>query len=579
MDNKTHITSRTILVIFSLVFAIAATLPAFAKYELTFFVWLVACVGTACLAYIGFSAAAHALDKLGAYVCAPHDANNAPAPALRTRKTFVICFAIIELVFLIGLLSAYPGLCSTDSNTLIYQVTGQDYYGVGMEYSGLSNAHPIFYTFLLWIVFSITAFMGSTYASLFTFILLQTCYVAACLAYALTWLVKTGASKTYVKIALAFVVISPVIAAHVIILWKDVPFAASLLLLVLHLVTYSKSEKPTLKQTLVLGILLLLVSLFRNNGYYVALMVGVYLVVFNTCVRKHAAIVTAALIVCMSLLHGPIFSAFSISQGHFAESVGIPLQQLGATLVAGGEIDESAQELLNNIFPLDEWKECYDPETTNSVKHNEQFNNEYLDSHKAEFLGAWARTLPANIPTYIRAWVLETYGYWQPGYVARVGTQYVTVNDEPTHDLLGLHYSPQLIANTLRLQFSFLLGLGSLIWFSLATLVLSIVNSRKQCVRTKTSIITAPYVPLIGLFVTMLIAAPIIGDYRYFLGLYMVLPFLPQLYVLAVHSPAHALSSASTASKPPRRAKTSFMMLIREWLFPIKPEKRSDYFS
>ena len=576
MITRTDKASTVILVVFSALFAIAATLPAFAKYELTFFVWLVACVGTTCLAYIGFSAAAHALDKLGAYVCAPHDANNAPTPALRTRKTFVICFAIIELVFLIGLLSAYPGLCSTDSNTLIYQVTGQDYYGVGMEYSGLSNAHPIFYTFLLWIVFSITAFMGSTYASLFTFMLLQTCYVAACLAYALTWLVKTGASKTYVKIALAFVVISPVIAAHVIILWKDIPFAATVLLLVLHLVNYSKQEKPTLKQTLKLGILLLLVSLFRNNGYYVALIVGVYLLVFNACVRKHAAIVTATLIVCISLLHGPIFSAFSISQGHFAESVGIPLQQLGATLVAGGEIDESSQETLNNIFPLETWKECYNPETTNSVKHHEQFNNEYLDSHKAEFLSAWARTLPAHISTYVRAWVLETYGYWQPGYVAYIGTDNVTFNEEPAHDLLGLHYSPQLIANTLRHQFPFLLGMGSLIWFSLATLMFSIVNSKKQHVRTKASIIAAPYMPLIGLLATMLLAAPIVGDYRYIFSMYLVLPFLPQLYVLAVHAPNNTPSCTnSTNAKPPRRVKTSFMILIREWLFPVKPEKRS----
>ena len=45
--------------------------------------------------------------------------------------------------------------------------------------------------------------------------------------------------------------------------------------------------------------------------------------------------------------------------------------------------------------------------------------------------------------------------------------------------------------------------------------------------------IITPYMPLIGLIGTMLLAAPIVSDYRYIFALYLVIPFLPQLYALS----------------------------------------------
>ena len=377
-----------LLVVLAVLYGIAATLPAYAQYQLTFPVWFLAFVGTSGIAFAGFALANAALDKLASSIRDERHDEGTPehVRTLSVRNVFLICFAFIEVAFLFALLSNYPGLCSPDSNAILSQVNGQEYYSDTNRYEGLTNAHPIFYTFLIWLVFKATAFIGSQSISLFVFMFLQVTYVAAALAWCLAWLAKTGARKAYLIGATAFIVLSPVIASHVIILWKDIPFAATLLLLVIHLGEYLKDEKPTRKQVIELGVLLLLVSLLRNNGYYLALFTLVFLVIFRPLHRKPAAIVAVALVVFMTVLQGPIFGAFSISKGHFAESVGIPLQQLAATVSVDGTINASDQEILERILPLEEWSESYDPSTSNPIKQNELFNDEYLDTHKGEFL-------------------------------------------------------------------------------------------------------------------------------------------------------------------------------------------------
>ena len=528
------------LSVLSVLYGIATMVPLYAQYQLTFPLWVLSFVGVAGVAFIGFFVAYNVIARLHASSGAAA-ASQSGSGLWAPRKAFIVCFALIELAFLFALASNYPGLCSPDSNAILSQVNGQSYYDDSNRYEGLTNAHPIFYTFLIWLVFKVTSFLESQSISLFVFMFLQVTYVAAALACALAWLSKTGAHRTYLACACAFVVLSPVIASHVIILWKDIPFAATLLLLVIHLSGYVHDKRPARKQIFTLAILLLLASLFRNNGYYVALFTLAYLLVFRPFLRKQAAALALALVVFMGVLQGPVFGALSISKGHFAESVGIPLQQLAATVVAGGTISQSDREIMENILPLEQWEESYDPSTSNPIKQNELFNDEYLDTHKVEFLAVWLRTLPGNISTYVRAWVLETYGYWQPGYNTYIGKLTATANDQPASDLVGIGYKPQLIANALRELFPALFGMGSLIWFSLGAMTLSIIFAhRKRCI----SAAITPYVPLLGLFVTMLIAAPIVSDYRYIFALYLVIPFLPQLFLLSARDEASKVESS-----------------------------------
>lgn len=74
----------------------------------------------------------------------------------QVRIAFLLCFAALEVSFLAVLLSNWPGFCSTDSNDIVNQVLGVSEWSTWHRYDGLANHHPIFYTFLVWVVFQAT---------------------------------------------------------------------------------------------------------------------------------------------------------------------------------------------------------------------------------------------------------------------------------------------------------------------------------------------------------------------------------------------------------------------------------------
>ena len=98
------------------------------------------------------------------------------------RIAFLLCFAALEVSFLAVLLSNWPGFCSTDSNDIVNQVLGVSEWSTWHRYDGLANHHPIFYTFLVWVVFQATAFFGSVDLSIGIFLFLQMTVAALCSA-------------------------------------------------------------------------------------------------------------------------------------------------------------------------------------------------------------------------------------------------------------------------------------------------------------------------------------------------------------------------------------------------------------
>ena len=520
-----------LFLLFSCLFSLAITLPLYALGELGAPSLILTFAEIAASTSIALFCGYKAIDSLSGFCryAAPEKAFYEQDGKRAAHRLFLISFAVLEAAFLFALLSNYPGLCSPDSNMILNQVLGQTNYELNNRYEGLSNAHPVFYTFCVWVVFKATSVFGSESLSLFAFMFLQITFVAAVLSWSIVWLGKTGAKKSYIAVALCFFVLSPIVACHVIILWKDIPFAAVLLALVLHLAALPSGGKLSRKQVATLLLLLLAVSLLRNNGYYVALLTVIYLVIARKSIRRQAAFCAICLVVFMSVLQGPVFSALSISKGHFAESVGIPLQQLGATISDGGSVSDDDLDFLNRILPLNEWAQNYDPSTSNPLKQSENFDDDFLDSHKGEFLGVWLRCAATNKQAYLKAWILETYGYWQPGYTTSIGNLTYTANDKPTQDFFGLGYRPQKITNALRELFPNLFGMGSLIWFSLIALTYARAFGKKN--RAPETL--TPYIPLIGLIGTLLIAAPIVNDYRYIFALYLMIPFLPQFVSLA----------------------------------------------
>lgn len=435
---------------------------------------------------------------------------------------------LLEAAFLFALMSNFPGLCTNDSNDIINQVLGVSEYSTWHRYDGLSNHHPVFYTFLVWIVFQATSFLGSMDWSVFCFLFMQMTFVAFGCSWSLAWLNRHRVGKLYMIFAVCFFVLSPVLAGHSIIMWKDVPFSIVILMLVLFLYDASRQSELSKKDVVKLLVILLALVMLRNNGIYVALATLVYAIIVFGSFRKKLIASGIVLVLIAAIVQGPLFALLSVEKGHFSESVSVPLQQVAATVAGGGEVTESQAEFLNQVLPLDEMADTYNPTSPNPLKFSVNFNDEFLEAHKLEFISVWAHMLPSNLGDYVRAWVLLTEGYWNPGFQGSSIGATTAMFEQETNDLLGFGWDPNDLSSALKAGFPALFGMGTFVptVFCVAVLCL-LLNRRRGAARKLTC-----FLPLAALAFTLLIAAPINNDFRYVLSFCLVLPFLPILATL-----------------------------------------------
>lgn len=450
-----------------------------------------------------------------------------------SRVLFAVSFAIFMTVFALSLATSYPGQCSPDSVDIINQALGTSHYSNWHRYEGLSAHHPPFYTFLVWIAFTCTAWAGDTYLSIATAITLQAVYVAAAAAVAIALFNEAGAPRWSSILAIAFLAFTPVLPAHVVTLWKDAPFSATVLLLSAYLVYLQQAGEITPKRAIGLVAIIVPICLLRSNGLIVCMVVLLaMLLAFHKGRRIVAS--SAVLVLAMSLvITGPAYSALYISKAHFSEAMAMPIQQLAAVIHEGEPIQGS--ETLDRILPLEQWGESYDPTTSNPIKFNPAFDDAYLEGHKAEFLQTWLANAPTHLDIYARAWADETRGYWEPGYQSVIAYAH-TIGEKETVDLLHAGTNPAALANSPRLRGIVwpLSGMGTYIWLLLAGMVASaILGGRKGLAQCALAVS-----PMLALYGTLLLAAPIVDDYRYVLPLYLVLPFLPYLVFRAARQRA-----------------------------------------
>lgn len=418
----------------------------------------------------------------------------------------------------------YPGFCTVDSSDIISQVQGNSHYSGWHRYEGLSNHHPVFYTFLVWLVFTATSFVGSMEVSIFCFCLMQSLLVSGGIAWALTWLNRRCGARSYVALAAGFLVLSPVLVAHAVTVWKDTLFSVALLILLLVLYDVCHAKKADRKCIVALTGFVFLIALLRNNGVYISLLTLIYLFIVLPSFRKVVSRIAAALLALEAILQFALFPMMSISQGHASEALGIPLNQIAAVVASDGEMTEQQREFIDQIIPCDIMAERYNEISVNRVKFSPDFDDSFLETHKGQFIRVWLEMLPSNFATYVRAWVFQTEGYWSPGFQSGIGA-WSSLSEEGLVDMADSAWQPAAISDVFRERFPIFFSSGTIVWIAILTFALSLLKSSKGAIAVQ----LAPFVPLIILLLTLLVAVPTVADFRYILPCYLAIPFLPVL--------------------------------------------------
>ncbi len=347
---------------------------------------------------------------------------------------------VIFLLYLPFFLRYCPGLFFGDTFSSFAQIMG---------WNPLSNHHPVAFTMMMAVCIKIVGLMGmGPSAGVAMLTVLQMACVASTFGYLSIWVSsRLGVSSRWSWLLVAFFGLSRYCALNSVALWKDPLFSCCLILVVTMLAdaVMGKGSWSSALRLLVFGALALGVMLLRNNGLYICAALFVVLAIVATLSRlgriaplepapRLAASFGLALVICL-VITGPVYSAIGVVPSEAVESVGIPLAQMARVAALDGDMTESDRSYMNELLPLDRYKEVYRPSFIDPLKWNEDFNAEHLEDG---FWTHWASMLSRNPSIYFEAWELQTFGFWAPNVIG--------ADNLPENFLMGAPYN--LMADT-----------------------------------------------------------------------------------------------------------------------------------
>ncbi len=420
-------------------------------------------------------------------------------------RAFLLCVLAMLLCWSPYMLALYPGVVLPDTLASVGQIIGD---------AELSNHHPVLFTFLLGAFLKLPVSI-SVNMKVFLFSLFQATMLATTASTILAWCRTRGLKAGPFVACIVFFCLCPVFPLYAVNVQKDAIHAMFCVLLSLCAVEW-RGER---RQCLPLFATLLMTSLTRSNGVLASAATIGFLLAFaiRDKERVRATIgVAVAYALAFFISNALILSIAKPTER--SEVFGMPLQQLSRVVVCDGAMSDGDLAFMNKLLPLDEYKECYVPTLVNHIKWADQFDEQFLSKNSTEFVALWLRNLPGNLGIYADAFILETFGFWVPGFRHDYGymDDQVQGNDfgierrDLSSRLFGGSFASNLVA------YRWFIGSGTLLWIVLFGLWLALAFRRYR-----TALL---YVPALASVLAILMATPVAFSLRYVFVLALGLP-------------------------------------------------------
>ena len=366
------------------------------------------------------------------------------------RRVFLFVLLLLLVSWLPYLLSFAPGSVLDDSLASITPWTNG---------TPLTNHHPVVYSLLVGgFVYLSKILPISLNAAVFLYSLVQSVCLAGTLAAMFCRLQRAGARRCVLAAGVAYAMIVPYFPAYAMILWKDPLYSCALLWLSMLLFDAVRKEGGLSDRAWQIKwfLALLCTAFLRNNGAFCLLFMAAALLLSG---QRKRFFCTACMTVIVALLfftvQHTVYPLCHIADTEYTEKIGIPLQQLAATVAYKGKMGEEEREFLFKIMP----------------------KQEYISQNKRSFWKVWGNLLLKNPAIYLRAYGMDTFGFWVPGVQNRYGyvDLYITEND------LGLHQTDlvqKLFGRTIRPLLKkrmIWIGSGTLLWMTLGGMLLDLL--------------------------------------------------------------------------------------------------------
>ena len=438
------------------------------------------------------------------------------------KKSIFFVAVLLFIAYLPYLLYYYPGNVLIDSTVQIMQ---------GMGVMEFTTHHPPIHTAIITACVKLGhSITGSYNFGAFLYTLGQTLITCFLFSYTIYYMAKKKVPRCIRIISLLFYAFCPTISFLTITMYKDIPFALSLLALTICMTEMATNIEGFMKhksRILLTIIAVFLVSIFRNNGLYaVILSIPIILIMVKKQKIKVGAIFVTGILICL-FVTGPVYNMCKIKKGSSKEAFSVILQQYArVTKYKGDELSDEEKSNIHKYLPVDNLAELYDPVFADPVKH--QFSDEAFKEDKATLFKTYIHFAIKYPGHTIASIVCNSFAYYYPnnlgwGVYKGVDEEYFLegtnygFKEEPIVNITALDEVNKFV-NTRNVPIvSMFVSIGFLFWM----LVFGVV----YCIYTRKYNLILAYIPLLCMWITIL-ASPVFGEPRYVYGLFTCLPLL-----------------------------------------------------
>jgi hypothetical protein len=268
--------------------------------------------------------------------------------------------------------------------------------------------HPILHTWMI----QLTTLVYNSPAS---YIVFQILIVSAVIAYSLYSFQNLGMPFWLVLVIDLFYALNPVNGFLTITMWKDIPFAASILLLTVLLTKIVADNNWLKKRTHVVS--LIIVSFFamnlRTNGLEAVLASLIIMIIIIKELRRRLLFIMIPILILQFIFSGPLMSYFNVVKAPLNEALAVPSQQIAATYKYHGKFTPELKAYFDQILPAKNWSKNYIPYNVNRIKWDPKYNANVIYASFPKYLSNWASLFRLNPNIFVRAYMKQMAVIWQ----------------------------------------------------------------------------------------------------------------------------------------------------------------------
>lgn len=337
------------------------------------------------------------------------------------ERPFLSTFIILSFLLLIYFLAFYPLVLSPDPNYQILQYfripTKYVQYSEYYELFGttLTNHNPIFHTLLLGKCIEIGRFILNDNFGLFIYSLLQSMTLILTLSYTILFLKNNGVSKKARLIVLVIYALVPMYLFYAVSTVKDTFYTSFIILYIIMIIDFIKTKEINFKKLVYLFLIMVMISLFRNNGAYLIILSFPFLIMYNKKSIKNLSIVFLCFFCFYLSFQNILLPYFKIKDSGIQELLSIPLQQTARYIKEGGYLNKKEIKVIDNLLIYDTLGSRYNPNLSDNVK--KYFNENVSKEDLKAYFNIWYKGLLKRPDVYFEATFNNTYGYLTPNSI------------------------------------------------------------------------------------------------------------------------------------------------------------------